>query len=52
MPSSREIFLTQDSNSRLLCLLHWQAGSLAQGPPGISSEIVPEHFVLKYKLFN
>ena len=47
MPSSRGIFPTQDTNSRLLCLLNWQAGSLAQGPSGISSEIVPEHFVLK-----
>ena len=28
MPSSRRIFLTQGSNPRLLCVLHWQAGSL------------------------
>ena len=28
------IFPTQGSNSRLLCLLHWQAGSLALVPPG------------------
>ena len=28
------IFLTQGSNSRLLCLLHWQAGSLALALPG------------------
>ena len=28
------IFLTQGSNSRLLCLLHWQAGSLPLAPPG------------------
>ena len=27
-------------------------GFFSTGPPGISSEIVPEHFVLKYKLFN
>jgi len=32
MPSSRGIFLTQGSNPCLLCLLHWQTGSLA--PPG------------------
>ena len=28
------IFLTQGSNSNLLCLLHWQAGSLPLAPPG------------------
>ena len=28
------IFLTQGSNPRLLCLLHWQAGSLPLVPPG------------------
>ena len=28
------IFLTQGSNSRLLCLLHWQVGSLPLAPPG------------------
>ena len=28
------IFLTQGSNPRLLCLLHWQAGSLLLAPPG------------------
>ena len=28
------IFPTQGSNSRLLCLLHWQAGSLPLTPPG------------------
>ena len=28
------IFLTQGSNLRLLCLLHWQAGSLPVAPPG------------------
>ena len=30
------IFLTQESNLHLLCLLHWQAGSLPLGPPGKS----------------
>ena len=30
----QEIFLIQGSNSHLLCLLHWQAGSLPLGPPG------------------
>ena len=28
------IFLTQGSNPRLLCLLHWQAGSLPSAPTG------------------
>ena len=28
------IFPTQGSNPRLLCLLHWQAGSLPVVPPG------------------
>ena len=28
------IFLTQDSNPNLLCLLHWQVGSLPLVPPG------------------
>ena len=28
------IFPTQGSNLRLLCLLHWQAGSLSLAPPG------------------
>ena len=30
----RGIFLTQGSNPCLLCLLHWQAGSLPLAPPG------------------
>ena len=29
-----EIFPTQGSNPCLLCLLHWQAGSLPLAPPG------------------
>ena len=28
------ILLTQGSDLRLLCLLHWQAGSLPLAPPG------------------
>ena len=28
------IFLTQGSNLHLLCLLHWQVGSLSPVPPG------------------
>ena len=34
VPSSRGYFLTQGSNPHLLCLLHWQAGSLPLVPPG------------------
>ena len=30
------IFPTQGSNPRLLCLLHWQGGSLPLAPPGKS----------------
>ena len=33
MLSSRGIFPTQGSNLSLLCLLHWQAGSLPPVPP-------------------
>ena len=32
--SSRGIFPTQGLNSCLLCLLHWEAGSLPLAPPG------------------
>ena len=34
MLSSRGIFLIQRSNACLLCLLHWQMGSLPLAPPG------------------
>ena len=34
MPSSRGSSLTQGSNPCLLCLLHWQEGSLPLTPPG------------------
>ena len=34
MPTSGGIFLTQGSNSSLLNLLHWEAGSLPLAPPG------------------
>ena len=33
IPSSRGIFLTQGLNLHLLCLLHWQVGSLPLVPP-------------------
>ena len=38
----QRIFLSQGSNPRLICLLHWQAGSLPLAPPGKQS----------YKLFT
>ena len=36
MPPSRDIFPTQGPNQCLLCLLHWQAGSLPLAPLGKS----------------
>ena len=33
------IFPTQESNPSLLCLLHWQVGSLPLSPPGKPSHI-------------
>ena len=41
------IFLTQGSNLGLLCLLHWQAGSLPLAPPG-----KPEHYLGMLLIFN
>ena len=35
------IFPTQGSNPHLLCLLHWQAGSLPLAPPGKPSISTP-----------
>ena len=32
------IFPTQGSNPRLLCLLHWQVGSLPPAPPGMPTD--------------
>ena len=44
------IFPTQGSNLRLLCLLHWQAGSLPLAPLGklylVSLEVSESHSVL------
>ena len=36
------VFLSQGSNPRLLCLLHWQAGSSPLAPPGLSTSDVKE----------
>ena len=38
------IFLTQGLTLCLLCLLHWQAGSLPPAPPGKSIDSVADHF--------
>ena len=35
----QRIFLTQGSNPCVLCLLHWQAGSLPPVPPGNPSSV-------------
>ena len=49
------IFPTQESNPRLLCLLHWQAGSLLLVPPGKPPEKgymnVRLHGILVYLAF-
>ena len=42
------IFLTQGSNQRLLCLLHWQVDSLPSEPPGKPSM----HIVLIFLKVN
>ena len=34
------IFPTQESNLHLLCLLHWQVGSLSLAPPGKPSQFL------------
>ena len=45
MSSSRKwIFLTQGSNWPLLCLLHWQVGSLPLAPP----RKPPQHLMISY----
>ena len=37
----QEIFLTQGLNPHLLCLLHWQAGSLPPTPPAKGDSVIP-----------
>ena len=46
MSSSREIFQTQGSNPHLLCLLHWQAGSLPLAPGKPVLELCISHSVM------
>ena len=45
------IFPTQGSNPRLLCLLHWQAGSLTLVPPGKPLKCIKtsNHYVVHQK---
>ena len=38
-PLLQGIFLTQGLNLSLLCLLHWQIGSLPLAPPGKTIEL-------------
>ena len=41
------IFQTQGWNPRLLCLLHWQPGSLPLAPPGRAIKWSKQHLILK-----
>ena len=45
MPLLQGIFPTQGSNPQLLCLLHWQGGSLPLAPPG-----KPNWLIHQYKI--
>ena len=42
------IFLTQELNPCLLCLLHWQMGSLPLGPPG--KQVYSKSYITKYNI--
>ena len=42
------IFPTQGPNQRLLCLLHWQAGSLPPGMPFTQCTVIQFALVLYY----
>ena len=48
MPSSRGSSLSKGSNWPLLCLLHWQVGSLPKAPPGKPGFNPPEITTLGY----
>ena len=41
------IFLTQESNGCLLCLLHWQVGSLTLAPPGKHVDLYNRRFTVE-----
>ena len=47
------IFSTQELYPRLLCLLHWQAGSLPLAPPGKTLVFaIVVNFIDNYKLLS
>ena len=46
------IFPTQGSNPRLLCLLHWQVGSLPLAPTGKPSQCTNPFFSVSHGLFS
>ena len=50
MPCLQDIFLTQGLNPRLLCLLHWQAGSLPLVPPGKHVSVNPKFLICPFTL--
>ena len=52
MPSSRGIFPTQGSNPSLLCLLHWQTGSLPPAPPGKPIFFLYYHVHVLYIIYH
>ena len=52
MPFSRGIFLTQGLNLHLLCLLHWQVGSLPLAPPGKPYNLIVILFFWLYWIFS
>ena len=41
------IFLTQESNGCLLCLLHWQVSSLTLAPPGNHVDLYNRRFIVE-----
>ena len=46
------IFLTQESNLYLLCLLHWQMGSLPLAHTGLEERTQAEQTSGKYLIWN
>ena len=48
----QRIFPTQGSNLCLLCLLHWEAGSLPPAPPGKLSLILRERQIKTVKCYH
>ena len=46
---SPEVFPTHGLNPSLICLLHWQAGSLPLAPPGASPRLYPRTPQLQHR---